>query len=355
MVERLRHRQMHPNLKDMQCLKDKLCKKRIEMVKHIKSEHWTLPQLIKVLSSLKGGKCRDPHGLVNEIIKPGVAGQDFQQSLLLMLNKTKETLTIPDMMKVVNVAMIPKPGKQGLHNLENQRGIFLISVFCSVLMKLLLKDEYKKLDSYMTDSNIGGRAGRRIQDHLFIVNGILFDNASSKKKKPISICIYDCRQCFDSMWQEEVVNDLFDAGVKNDKLALLHKVNQVNNVAVKTPNGLSERKEVKNIICQGEPWGPIECSLQIDNLGKETLDKGLDPYKYKNEVDIPALGYIDDIITVTESGYKTARMNSFINAKLAIKKLRLGAKKSFVMHIGNKHEDLEKYRIMYLWLECEDC
>ena len=41
-------------------------------------------------------------------------------------------------------------------------------------MKLLLKDEYEKLDSYMTDLNIGGRQGRQIQDHLFIVNGIFF-------------------------------------------------------------------------------------------------------------------------------------------------------------------------------------
>ena len=71
--------------------------------------------------------------------------------MLLMLNKNKETLTISDMMKVVNVAMIPKPGKPGLHNLENQRRVFLISGFCSIFMKLLLKDEYQKLDSYMTD------------------------------------------------------------------------------------------------------------------------------------------------------------------------------------------------------------
>ena len=41
------------------------------------------------------------------------------------------------------------------------------------------------------------------------------------------------------MWQEDVINDLLDAGVKNGKLALLHKVNQVNKVAVKTPNNLS--------------------------------------------------------------------------------------------------------------------
>ena len=166
-----------------------------------------------------------------------------------------------------------------------------------------------------------------------------------KSKKQISLSIYDCELCFDSVWQEEVVNDLYDAGVKNDKLALLHKVNKVNKLAVKTPYGLSQRKEVNNIICQGEPWGPIECSLQIDNIGKESLDEGLDPYKYKDEVEIPALGFVDDIITVTESGYKTARMNSFINAKLAIKKLRLCAKKCFVMHIGNKYDDYKNIEL----------
>ena len=132
------------------------------------------------------------------------------------------------MIKTVKVALIPKPGKQGLHNLENQRGIFLISVFRSIFMKLLLNDEYNTLDTYMTDSNIGGRKHRRIQDHLFIVNGILFDNNASKKNKPLSICIYDCRQCFDSLWQVEVINDIFDAGVSNDKLPLLYKINSIN-------------------------------------------------------------------------------------------------------------------------------
>ena len=56
MVERLRHRQMHPNLLEVQHLKEKLCKKRLEMVKHIKSEHWSFEQLTKVLGSLKNGK-----------------------------------------------------------------------------------------------------------------------------------------------------------------------------------------------------------------------------------------------------------------------------------------------------------
>ena len=61
---------------------------------------------------------------------------------------------------------------------------------------------------------------------------------------------------------------------------------------------------------------------------------------------IPALSWVDDLITVTESGYKTAKINSFINAKLAINKLRLGAKKCFfLMHIGNKHNNLKNIKL----------
>ena len=44
----------------------------------------------------------------------------------------------------------------------------------------------------------------------------------------------------------------------------------------------------------------------------------MEPYQYKDQVAIPALGWIDALITVSESGHKTARMNSFINAQIAI-------------------------------------
>ena len=72
----------------------------------------------------------------------------------------------------------------------------------------------------------------------------------------------------------------------------------------------------------------------------------MEPYKYKDEVEIPALGFVDDIISISESGYKTARMNSFINAQLAMKKLRLGAKKCFVMHVGNEHESYKNDQLL---------
>ena len=48
---------------------------------------------------MKNNRCRDPQGLVNEIFKTTVAGVDMQKALLLLVNKTKETHEIPNMMK----------------------------------------------------------------------------------------------------------------------------------------------------------------------------------------------------------------------------------------------------------------
>ena len=163
----------------------------------------------------------------------------------------------------------------------------------------------------------------------------------TKIKKQISICIYDCRQCFDSMWQAEVTNDIFEAGVKDDKLAFLHELNKVNYMSVKTQYGLTKRTEISEVICQGDPWGPIQCSIQIDGIGRGSLEDDLEPYKYKDKVEIPSLGMMDDILPISESGYKTARLNSYINAKIAIKKLQLGPKMCFVLHTGKEHENIE--------------
>ena len=94
------------------------------MVQNVKGEPWTLEELEKVLNSLQKNKFRDPQGLMNEVCKHASAGSDLKQSILHMLNKIKDTLVIPEIMTNVNVVMIPIQGKQGLHDIENKRGIF---------------------------------------------------------------------------------------------------------------------------------------------------------------------------------------------------------------------------------------
>ena len=53
------------------------------------------------------------------------------------------------------------------------------------------------------------------------------------------------------------MNDLYEAGVTDDNLAVIYQANKEIDVAVKTPTGLTIRKKIKKIILQGDVFGPI--------------------------------------------------------------------------------------------------
>ena len=69
---RLRHRPIKDDLYYLFTLKEELCSKRLEFAKLNKSKKWDSEKLMKMLSSLKNNKSRDPHGFINELFKPGV-------------------------------------------------------------------------------------------------------------------------------------------------------------------------------------------------------------------------------------------------------------------------------------------
>ena len=133
---------------------------------------------------------------------------------------------------------------------------------------------------------------------------------------------------------EETHNDLFDAGVRDDRFALIAKMDEESLVKVKTPCGPTEQFELKEIIQQGSVFGPLKCSVQIDTIGRDCLieDEGL--YKYKNAVRIPPLAMIDDVLAVTKCGIDSLEVNSLINMKIEAKKLRLSDEKCIFIHVG---------------------
>ena len=131
---------------------------------------------------------------------------------------------IPDFVRKADVTTIYK-GKGEKFDLENDRGIFLVTLFRSILMRLIYKDKYSLIDSSMSDSQVGGRKGRNVRTHIWILNGVICDVLSTRKKTPIDIQIFDYKQCFDTLWLQECLNDMYDSGVKNDKLALLFSIN----------------------------------------------------------------------------------------------------------------------------------
>ena len=208
-------------------------------------------------------------------------------------------------------------------------------------MRMLLNDKYETINNHMSDSNVGGRRGRGIRDHLFIVNEVIHNHHNSNDS--VSIQFFDFHSCFDSMWQKENINDLYESGIQDDKFPLLYKINEINEIAIQTAMGLSNVKTVKNIVCQGDPWGSIECSCIVDTFGKESLRPEMEPCIYKGKVPIPLLGMVDDMLCISKSGDQTQQMNTFVNVKSVTKRLQLNSEKCHVMHVRKHIEKMDLF------------
>ena len=186
---------------------------------------------------------------------------------------------------------------------------------------------------------MGGRKGKGCRNNIFIVNGIIHDVMSSQKKHPVLLQIYDYRQMFDAINLEEALSDIYDAGLKDDNLSIIYGANKDINMAVNTPNGLSERQDIKNVVLQGDTWGSLLASVQVDSIGKEVEKTGLG-YRYKDVLPVSLLGLVDDLIGVTDVGFKAQQMNAVLNIRTAEKRLQFGPSKCKSMLVCKKKENV---------------
>ena len=159
--------------------------------------------------------------------------------------------------------------------------------------------------------------------------------------------MYDLIKAFDRLWLQDVMNDLYDSLPSNqqdEKLALIYQANANNKVAVSTGVGLTSRVNIQDIVTQGGVFGPLECSNSIDTIGKDCFNRGEHLYSYKNMVQIMPLSMVDDILAVAPCNQKSLEVNTYINAKIELKKLKFhnpnmnGKTKCQKIHIGTKNK-----------------
>ena len=106
---------------------------------------------------------------------------------------------------------------------------------------------------------------------------------------------------------QECINGLFKTAFTNDKLPLLFIANQNAQIALKTPQGLSNKKHIINIVMQGTIWGSLLCTTSMDKLGKQIYENDGVLYKYQSKVEIPTLGMVDDVLSVQKCFMDTVK------------------------------------------------
>ena len=217
-------------------------------------------------------------------------------SILMMMNKIKHDMKVPECLKRANITILHK--KNCKLDLNNWRGVFVCSELRNILMKLIHDRTYELVSSSMTGAQIGARRKMSVRNHIFILNSILSDVLSSKKKNSIDLNILNFKQMFDCEELNSVLNSFYDAGVKDDMFCLKNEANKDVTFVVKTPTGLTDQKTMRNKIMQGDVLSPLMSSNFVDkNIGKVALSTG-NVYMYKNKVIIPPLMMQDDTCKV---------------------------------------------------------
>ena len=86
----------------------------------------------------------------NELFRPEIIGKSLKMSILLLMNKIKDKINSPKLAHICNIYSFYK-GKHSRQDLNNERGIFIMSILRTIKEKLIYKDI--KLKSY-TENNL---------------------------------------------------------------------------------------------------------------------------------------------------------------------------------------------------------
>ena len=257
------------------------------------------------------------------------------ESLLSLLNRIKLEILVPDMLKLSNVSTLYK-GKGSRREVLNLRGIFKLSIVRNILDRLITMDEQSVVNESMGQFQVGNQQGRNIRDHTLIIHAVV--NEALTNNTEIDILFTDIKQCFDSIWLEEALNDLYDSGIQSRNLNLLFEGNRSTDMCIETNFGRSRRAKLQKVVMQGSVTGGTFCSNQLSKLCNKTFNEG-DVYMYCNKIPIPALAMVDDIATVnvcnSVCGIKTnVKTDEFIKCKKL--ESQVGEGKCQWVHAGKK-------------------
>ena len=289
----------------------------------------------------KKNKSRDPFGLCNELFKENVAGDDLKTAILKLFNRIKSEQIFPEILQICDITPIYKL-KGNKNDFDSYRGIFRVPIIRTILDRLIYNDQYEVIDQALSDSNVGARKKRNVRDNIFVLNAVT-NSVINGESDPIDVQVFDIEKCFDAVWVQECINDMFETGFDNDNLPLLFIENQNAKVAIKSPTEISNRVFIRNIIMQGTVWvwGSLFCTASMENLGKHVYEHTELAYKYKKKVIIPSLGMVYDILTVTKCSGDTVKMNAVVNAFIESKKLKLNKNKCHKIHVQKNANQIE--------------
>ena len=290
-------------------------RKREEMVESIVSQMEAVcrtekPQetreedLKEILSKLDVKKARDRDNWSNEIIKRG--GDEMFNSIKKIVDAIDKNLCVPMEWNKMAIRTIDKKGSKLL--MPNKRGLFLTNIISKVYERTIKKRNQDSVKVCSSPWQMGGVQKRSPTDNQFITFSIIERNRYLNK--PTYIFYADAEKCFDKMWLEDAVIELWMQGTNIRDAVMIKKMNEEARIIIHTPVGDTEEIICENIVRQGTVYGPQLCGVsmaRVNGIGRDIVTM------YGPNLIIRSTQFVDD---VSSAGSPRAVSNTIYNCSL---------------------------------------
>jgi hypothetical protein len=184
-TDRLKGNKIEEHLEEHEEEVDKLCEARLKLCKQKKAEPWNMDDLELAIRDLDRQKSRDSAGYANELLKEEVAGSDLKLATLKLMNLIRSSHRFPEAIQACNITSLYKH-KGSRKDFMQYPGVFRVSLFRSILDRLMYSDLYSVIDGNDTDGDVGARKYRNIRDNIFVL-GAVIKSVLNRTEEPVQV------------------------------------------------------------------------------------------------------------------------------------------------------------------------
>ena len=248
------------------------------------------------IKELKTGKSGGPDKIINEFFIHGAS------ILLPYLNKLFNLVFNQGYFPVCwsEGYIVPIYKKGSLNNVENYRGITLLSVLGKLFTRVLNNRLTEWAENYYVyiEAQAGFRSHMGTVDNIFVLHGLITHLINEGRK--LYCGFIDFTKAFDFVSRDVIWYKLIKLGVKGKMLNIVKSIYQQVKSKVKYNNSLSETFDCYLGVRQGECLSPFLFSIYINDIEGELINenaKGVDIGLIK----LFLLLYADDITLFSDS------------------------------------------------------
>lgn len=261
--------------------------------------NFTHEEILQSIKQLKLNKSAGPDKLLNEFL---IYGKHVLTPILCNLfNKIFESGYFPEDWSEGHI--IPLHKKGSLINVENYRGITLLSVLGKLFSRVLnnrLRDWTEKYH-ILIEAQAGFRPGMSTVDNIYVLHGLITHIVNQGKK--LYCAFVDFTKAFDYVVRENLWFKMIKYGLRGRILNIIMSMYSAVKSRLKVDNKLGNEFYCSLGVRQGECLSPLLFSLFLNDIEEQFIQHGMEGLD-TDIIKIFMLLYADDIVIFANSAEK---------------------------------------------------